>query len=220
MPEHDNGTGSGSETNPVSKADTFGTEVKLGGMAHQIFDEGTIYAAYNIETKQCISLMVMNFGLSDEMAICQSDIILPSPGEGEAWCEIKNVCTSTPAASENYVDPDTQTLYRKTKVNLYLSEDKDVVGQTVLAREEPYTVNIELVDWQGNVVDDGIEHRMKVKDRDLLAAIECKELDYPAQKSFRVKYRVRGDISCIRVKDNKYKLVPGLLNLKVRPPEF
>lgn len=191
-------------------------------IADEAFKEGTPIATYDIQTKQCTSLAVINFDLSSDALVTADNIQLPDAPEGQAAIFIKTLKTNTAAASENYVDPETASLIRKHKFRLTMADDPDFdpEKQTIYVRDTPYTINIDMVDHEDNVIEDPTGIVLKVKDRDKLCAVSSDLLPYPDNKSFQIKARSSGVACCIRVKDDKYLYVPGLLSLEVLPAKF
>lgn len=193
-------------------------------LAAHIFGSGRIFAHYNLETKQCTALLkiFVEESSDDSIVDISSTVNMAPPADGEGILEILNFMTDTAIYQENYVDPETNTLYRKPKVKLeYLADPGyDSVKGILQARPEPYKVRVSLIDYKGDPWDTPESFEMKVKDRGSLLSIRDPIILYREPMTIEVKATSPGKGSILRVKDKNYQLVPGLLSATIAPPSW
>ena len=191
-------------------------------LAQEVFSSGRLFAYYDKETKQCNDLISVAVIEGGGLTVDNNVVLAQPRAEREALVEILNISTNTAICQENYVDPETQSLLRKPKVELEWLADPDYNAekQTIVVRNTPYKVRIKLVDYNDNLYTNTKPYDLKVKDRESILTIKDAVIKYTEPMTVEVKALYPGQNCCLRIKDSGYELVPGLLQAEVLPPSW
>jgi len=160
-----------------------------------IYDKNTLEClVFDITDVTCPDEEVENNDLTNTISLVLN--------ENEGSFIMKKYDTQFVYPQDNMADPENCRIYSKNYFKLELDNDKPVSGDII-------TIKVFLYDWTGKDISEEYPCTVKIKDREGHSTLEKKILDFPKERTFRLK-RIAPGAAHIRVKDSNFKCVPAV----------